>query len=342
MSNKKFIGVLPEERTLEEQALDWKAEEVVSAGETKPIFRTVKKNGWNKYSLRDQDGSGSCVSQALAKGFEVLYKKETGKTVVFSSTPIYQKRRNAPDAGMFIHDAFDIAVKVGTCPEEFCKSQKMTDKKMDSAKLPENFEDINNYLDAIAYVSMPKDFDFVALWVERYGYAQIHIASDRKSWSQDFPQLGSLNRGIRHAVAVVDAVTYNKVQYLVIEDSWGEFGDFKGQRLISREVFNDMFTSGAGFTILKYDVSDVQKFEQFVENLQFGQRSPEVARLQNYLKSRGFFPSNIDSTGYYGSVTSKAVLAWQLAMKVDSEESLKSLKGYYFGPKSQAVINKNL
>ena len=243
---------------------------------------------------------------------------------------------------MYINDAFDIAVKTGTCPEEFCKSQKMNDKVMDSRKIPDNFEDINNFLDALAYVNMPKDFDFIAWWVEQYGYAQIHIASDRKSWSKDFPSLGSLNRGIRHAIAVVDAVTYNKVQYLVIEDSWGEFGDFVGQRLISREVFNDMFTKGAGFTVLKYDVSDEVKFEKFLEQLQFGQRSPEVVRLQKYLQAKGFFPMNVETTGYYGAITSKAVLEWQLAMKVDTEMNLKMWKGYYFGPKSLLVINNNL
>lgn len=326
---------------MKEKEKDWRAEELVSASTAVPVFRTVKKGGWKKYTVRDQDGSGSCVSQALAKGFEVLYKKETGKTVVFSATPIYQKRRNAPDAGMYINDAFEIAVKRGTCPERNCKSQLMTDAQMDMTKLPSDFEAINNYLDAIAFVTMPNDFDFIAYWIEKNGYAQIHIAADRRSWSRDFPKLGSTNRGIRHAVAAVDAVTYDGEQYIVIEDSWGEFGEFKGQRLISRAVFKDMFTSGAGFTVLKYDIIEA-RFSPFVHVMEFGQRGEDVKALQDFLKSKGFFPSNQDSTGYYGNVTALAVYNYQIANRVASPVELNQLKGKRVGQKTLTHINNNL
>ena len=338
----EYIGVLPDRRSAKEKEKDWQADELLtSSSVVAPKFRKVKKGKWNKYTVRDQDGSGSCVSQALAKGFEVLYKKETGKTVQFSATPIYQKRRNRPDAGMYIVDAFEIAVKHGTCPEKNCKSLLMTDAQMDAVVLPSNFEDINNFLDAIAFVSIKKDFDFIARWVEENGYAQLHIAADRRSWSKDFPSLGSKNRGIRHAVAVVDAVTYEGVQYLVIEDSWGEFGEFKGQRLISREVFNDMYTSAAGFTVLKYDITDA-KFSPFSFPMEFGQRSPEIVRLQDFLKARGFFPSNQQSTGFYGHVTALAVYNFQIANAVASPVELNQLKGKRVGQKTLTSINAQL
>ncbi len=336
-----FIGILPDDRSFSEVSKDWMAEEIASADAMLPTFRKVKKNGWKKYTVRDQNGSGSCVSQALAKGFEVLYKLKTGKTVVFSATPIYQPRKNWPDAGMYIHDAFSIAVKRNTCPEVNCKSQKMTDKEMDETVVPTD-EELFNFLDAVAYVSMPKDFDYVAAWVEKFGFAQIHIAADRKSWSRAFPQLGSLNRGIRHAVAVVDAVTYDKTQYLVIEDSWGEFGEFVGQRLISREVFNDMFTSGAGFTVLEYDVKKKAKFDKFKTRMEYGWQLPEIARLQDYLKAKGFFPSNVQSTGYYGEITALAVYNFQVANKVASPIVLKKYKGYYCHEATLKAINSNL
>lgn len=336
-----YIGVLPDRRTIKEKEKDWRAEELVSAGAAVPKFRPTKKGRWNKYTVRDQDGSGSCVSQALAKGFEILYKKETGKSVVFSATPIYQKRRNAPNPGMYINDAFDIAVKRGTCPEKNCKSQLMTDREMDMATLPYNFEEINDYLDALAFVTMPKDFDFVAYWVERNGYAQIHIAADYRCWARDFPKLGSKRREVRHAVAAVDAVTFEGTQYIVIEDSWGEFGEFKGQRLLSREVFNDMFTSGAGFTVLKYDVTNVPS-NPFANAMEFGQKNSDIARLQDFLKAKGFFPSNQESTGYYGNITALAVYNYQIANRVASPVELNQLKGKRVGFKTLTHINNNL
>lgn len=337
-----YIGVLPDNRTESEKAKDWRADEIASASSMTPKFRKVNKNEWKKYTIRDQDGSGSCVSQALAKGFEVLYKQKTGKTIVFSSTPIYQKRQNKPDAGMYIHDAFAIAVKFGTCPEADCKSQKMNDAQMDSAVLPANFEDLNNFLDALAYVAMPADFDYIAAWVEKYGWAQIHIAADRKSWSRDYPQLGSQNRGIRHAVSVVDAIEYKKVQYLVIEDSWGEFGEFVGQRLMTREVFLDMFTNGAGFTLLEYDVKDVVKFQPFLVKMEYGQTSDEIKRLQKYLQGKGFFPSNKECTGYYGNISALAVYNFQIAKQVASPAVLNKNKGKYCHEATIKAINADL
>lgn len=337
-----FPGLLEDDRTEAEKAKDWQAEEIASAESMVPKFRKVQKGKWKKYTVRDQDGSGSCVSQALAKGFEVLYNKETGKTIMFSSTPIYQKRKNAPSAGMYIDDAFQIAVKTGTCEETYCPSQKMNDYAMDSQKLPDNFEDLNDLLDAVAYVQMPKDFDYVAAWIEKYGYAQIHIAADRKSWSRDFPKLGSLNRGIRHAIAGVDAVNYDGVDYIVIEDSWGEFGEFKGQRLISREVFYDMFTRGAGFTVLLYNVNKKKKFTEFKQWMEYGQRNDEIVRLQDYLKAKGFFPENVESTGYYGPITALAVYNFQVANNVASPVILNKYKGKYAHGMTLKVINKNL
>lgn len=340
-----FIGILPDDRSESEKAKDWQAEEVASSSSMVPTFRTVSKLGWKRYTIRDQNGSGSCVSQALAKGFEVLYNKQTGKTVMFSATPIYQKRKNAPEAGMYIHDAFGIAVKTGTVPEAVVKSQLMNDEEMDAIVLPTNFDDLNDMLDAVAYVAIPKDFDYFAAWVEKYGYAQIHIAADRKSWSKDFPSLGSRNRNIRHAVAAIDAVTYKGVQYIVIEDSWGDFGEFQGQRLISREVFNDMYTSAAGFTALEYDVKPKPKqkqFEPFMLAMEFGQRSTEIARLQDYMKAKGYFPSSIESTGYYGNITALAVYNFQVAFKVASPAVLNKHKGKYCHAATLKGINNNL
>lgn len=342
-SVKKFVGVIEDDRTEEEQAKDWDAEEIASGETLKPKFRKVSKGKWKKYTVRNQNGSGSCVAQALAKGFEVLYKLETGKTEVFSSTPIYKQRRTFPGGGMYMHNAFKIAVRDGTCLEKDCKSQEMTDRQMDSQKLPPNFEDLNDMLDAVAYVKMPKDFDYFAAWVEKYGYASLHIATELSKWSRDFPALGSRNRNIRHAVAAVDAVNYKGVDYIVIEDSWGAFGDFHGQRLISREVFYDMFTRGAAFTVLKYDVvKKPKKFEKFEKWMEIGQRSAEISRFQDYLKTRGYFPKNVESTGYYGPITSLAVYNFQIATKAASPIVLNRFKGKYAHAGTLRQVNADL
>lgn len=340
MTQDTYIGVLPDPRTEAEQARDYQATELASAEAMVPKFRTVKEGKWKKYTVRDQDGSGSCVSQALAKNFEVLRKLNKNDTIVYSATPIYQKRRGKPSPGMYGPDALNIAVKTGTCPEANLKSQLLDDAEMDSLVIPTNFEDLNNSVDALASLVMPKDFDYVAAAIEKWGVAMIHIAADRKSWSKDFPSLGSANRGIRHAVAGVDAVTYNKVKYIVIDDSWGEFGKYKGQRLLSREVFNDMVTFCGGLVSFAFDVKDaLKKYQKFETVLEYGQNSSEVKRVQEVLKDKGFFPSNEEATGYYGNITAKAVYTFQVKHSVAPLVELNELKGRRIGAKTLSKLN---
>jgi hypothetical protein len=339
-TKNEYKGVVRDPRSKAEKAKDWQATEIASASETKPTFRTVKKGKWKKYTVRDQNGSGSCVAQSLAKSFEVIRKINKGDTVVFSATPIYQKRSNKPNEGMYPAEAYNIAIKTGTCREKDCKSQLMTNAQMDAAVLPKNFEDLNNEAVAVASVVAPLDFDYVAGLVEKWGQCNLHIHADRKSWARDYPKLGSLNRGISHFITAVDAVTFEGVQYLVIEDSWGEFGEFKGQRLLSREVFKDMVVYAGALTVFKFDVTDVMKFDEFKTVVEFGQRSDEVMRIQAFLRDKGFFPSNQECTGYYGAITALAVYNFQIRYAVASPIELNQLKGNRVGAKTLAAMNK--
>ena len=72
----------------------------------------------------------------------------------------------------------------------------------------------------------------------------------------------------------------------------------------------------------------------------FGQRSDEIVALQDILRYEGVYPNNIASTGYYGAITAKAVLAWQRKYKVASETELVSLQGRRVGKKTIAKLNE--
>ena len=49
------------------------------------------------------------------------------------------------------------------------------------------------------------------------------------------------------------------------------------------------------------------------KDLYFGMKDNDVVVLQNLLKELGYFATNIESTGYYGAITVKAVKDFQLA-----------------------------
>jgi peptidoglycan hydrolase-like protein with peptidoglycan-binding domain len=54
----------------------------------------------------------------------------------------------------------------------------------------------------------------------------------------------------------------------------------------------------------------------FNVNMAFGETSVEVEWLQKCLQYLGMFPKNITPTGFYGSVTADAVLAFQVKFNI--------------------------
>ena len=70
-----------------------------------------------------------------------------------------------------------------------------------------------------------------------------------------------------------------------------------------------------------------------------GQSGTEVTALQNALKADGEFPLTVNATGYYGSITQAAVLAFQRKYGVDTAASLTQLNGTRVGLKTIAELN---
>lgn len=80
---------------------------------------------------------------------------------------------------------------------------------------------------------------------------------------------------------------------------------------------------------LAFSVSVVAEGYMFNKNLKLGMRNADVKALQEYLADAGFFTAS--PTGYFGSITKKAVVAFQLA---------NDLPGTGFvGPMTREVLN---
>lgn len=76
-------------------------------------------------------------------------------------------------------------------------------------------------------------------------------------------------------------------------------------------------------------------------NLERGMSGQDVVALQDFLKEQGFFPENVGSTGYYGSVTERAVAAWQESIGLAAATGATyGVRGYgNFGPLSRAYVS---
>ena len=110
-NEEQFLsGAIIDIRPEEEKEKDYHFGEIVAAAN--PVNWVEKpQSAWRKFPIFNQDGSGSCVAQTLAKLLGILYWLKNQLYVHFSATHIYQRRSNKPYGGMAGVDAFNIARK---------------------------------------------------------------------------------------------------------------------------------------------------------------------------------------------------------------------------------------
>lgn len=287
-------GALIDDRPMSAKALDYTFEETVSAPE--PVNWVEKApTQWKRYSIRNQVNSSSCVGQTVAKMIEIMYKQKTGDSVVFSATPIYRQRANYPREGMIGADALDLAKKYGTTVEEFVPSQNLSEEILNSIVLENIDKDLSTPFKVGGYVMLPIDFETVASTISRTGKGvMVWFRFGSGEW-KDIPVVSTQPK-YAHSVTAVDFTLYKGQKCIIIEDSWGKFGQWSGQRLITEDFFKARCFFAAYFVNFKYADGE---FKPLFDGT--------VVSLQNILKFEGLFPTNIESTGKFLQITKGAV-----------------------------------
>lgn len=370
--NEQFLsGAIIDTRPEEEKEKDYHFGEIVAA--TNPVNWVEKpQSAWRKFPIFNQDGSGSCVAQTLAKLLGILYWLKNQLYVHFSATHIYQRRTNKPSGGMAGVDAFNIARK-GATLEELVPSQDMNDLQMDGTEIPQYKQDVGSVFKIGNYISLPiKDIDTIASVIQTTSKAvMVWFYFQRDEWT-DAPTIKYSDLNLyagdtsRHSVTAVDFTLYNGTKALIIEDSWGQFFGLNGQRVITEDFFRvrnwfaaypinfafeeqtqpqpqpspepgkPKYTFVKPLVFISWDSAKNQPADVALHESQ----KADVVALQNILKYEGHFPSNASSTGYYGSITAKAVYAFQVAHKVAPLSELDSLRGRRVGEKTIKALNE--
>lgn len=343
-------GATVDMRPEEEKEKDYKFEEIVAS--VSPVTWVEKpKNQWRSFPIFNQNGSGSCVSQTMAKMMGILYWLKNNDYVHFSATHIYQRRVNKPSSGMGGIDVFKIA-QDGATLEELVPSQNLSDSVMDETVIANYKEEVGKIFKIGNYITLPiKDIETVASVIQTTQKpVMVWFYFEIPEWSKDVPVISNPNLNAsapetaRHSVTAVDYTLYNGKKALIIEDSWGTYGSFNGQRIITEDFYKERNFFAAYTMNFKFDekpevtpkVIEKPKYT-FNINMQFGHRSNDVKQLQEVLKYEGLFPQNIESSGYYGAVTQKAVQKFQLKYQIVKNES--SLGYGMVGPKTRAELN---
>jgi len=337
-------GAVIDTRPADERAKDWHQSEVVSA--INPVeWREKPKGEWRSFPIFNQNGSGSCVAQTLAKLLGVMYWLKEKEYVHFSATHIYQQRANKPAAGMGGVDAFSIATK-GITLESLVPSQSMTDAQMDTIAIPEYKKKVGEVFKVPNYLQLAtKNIDTVASTIQTTGKAvMVWFYFNGSEWV-DVPTIKDstldlyAQSTLRHSVTAVDFTLYEGKKCLIIEDSWGPNYGLGGQRIITEDFFKERnWFAAYPINFIFEDTHEVIESLKvnFAYDMQYGMTSNDVAKLQAVLKVKGLFPINAQCTGYYGAITKKAVQAFQDQYRIATQND----PGYgRVGPRTRAVLN---
>lgn len=347
MQEHFISGARPDPRPITAQQKDYQHIEV--AGAAGPVvWKEKTQSEWRKFPIRNQNGSGTCVAQTGAKILGIENHLEEGRFVDFSANLIYQRRADRNLVGMYGQEALEILSKFGTTTEARWPSQNLTEAQANTPKdlAPEDLEIMDTYR-AGGYVMLPiRNIEAVAQVIQSMGKGvMLFFDFEYDEWT-DVPQLKHQTGNLYHSVTGVDAFLYDGKKSILIDDSWGRFYGFDGQRVIT-EDFLKKRNFFAGYVL---DLTNkrnerakppVRPKHRFDANLQFGMiKNEDVKKLQDILRFEELFPQKIESTGNYLQITAKAVMAFQRKHKVASEADIVSLQGKMVGPKTRKKLNE--
>jgi hypothetical protein len=367
-------GAALDTRPDEAKEKDMSQVETVSAAA--PVQWVEKKpSEWRNFTKQDQDGSGSCVMQTVRKLAQILlWLKE--KTKVEFSAAFYQLRSNRPDGGMIGVEAFDIWKNEGVPLEALVESDHMNDAQMDAVKIDQYKKDVAKVFRIANHLGLPNgDFERVASTIQQTGKGiMVWFYFTSEEWkanldkANDFsiPEIKTptltIPTGSRHSVAAVDFFLYKGKKYILCEDS-ALFGGVS-RRLISEDFFKRRNWFIRYPTTFRFQDSTQPQPEPtpvpqkpthtFTKPLVFipldangnisnlalhESQKADVVKLQDILRYEGTFPVNVDSTGYYGATTARAVYNYQKKHAVAPAAELDSLQGRRVGEKTIASLN---
>lgn len=344
LSPRDFTGVTIDPRTMEEKDMDYDHGEIALGAAVD--WRNKPQEEWNKYPIRAQDGSGSCVAQSTAKLLGVENRRETNDFRIFSALDIYDRRETKPQSGMWAQDAFSIACKHGATFEELLPSQNLNEEKMNKpVTRTKEMLDIAQTYKAGGYVSISSlNIDDIAQVIASGKAVMLFVKFSADEWT-DVPVAKKLFTDLAHAVAAIDYTMWKGEKALIIDDSWGKFYGFDGQRVLTQSFLKKRCYY-AGYLLdlsndWRKDVTPPAKPKHyFSHNMYYGSRNnEEVKWLQKVLKYEQLFPQTADITGNYFQITAKAVLAWQRKHKVATDVELDSLAGETCGIKTLGALN---
>lgn len=320
--NENYNGIADDPRSEEKKAEDY-AHEDLAMGEI--VLNWVDENAKiiKTYPIQNQDGSLSCVAQAVAKLLAIHEVREGREYKQLCPKIPYDFRANYPDGGMWLPNALSIACKIGACIEEMLPCDMKDEAFMNDKSLirEEMINDALNYRGLYYFEIKSRSIDEIAK-VNEQGYGVLlGFRFDYNEWV-DVPFVDPNSKmSLGHGVAETDYYLHEQEKSCNIDDSWGP-GYGKGGRRTITETFLNARCFYAGY------ITSLPNYI-FTKTLRYGSKGLDVKMLQTKLNTQGFI---LKVDGNFGKMTKLAVEHFQ------TNHGLKS--DGIVGAKTNAELNK--
>jgi hypothetical protein len=253
------------------------------------------------FTSRDQDGSGSCVTQTYASELEQYFYLKYGIIMDFSASLPYQFRTNKESSGCSSVDIYDVFPKLGNVFEHFMQSQKMSDEQIMAVSRPSYITELAQIY-KIGRVSLPIDFDTVASTIQVTGKGvMLWFKFSVDEWCRDIPVVSDKPITSGHSVKAFDPILKNGIQYIPIKESWAKTSSYNGVRLITREYFNARCFLASYLMNFKFEVGSSER-PHF---------DGSIISVQKCLQYEGLFALNVPFAENWGPITRSACAKFQ-------------------------------
>ena len=297
-----------------------------------------------KLPVKDQDGSSSCGGQAWGYYGAVKEAVATKSFEERSAKFIYSQTFYPNGGGSTGRDNCILVTKSGWGLESLTKSydndkppgeafmvrpQDITDQARIEAKKALAFSYANVAIDIDSIAQAVKENDGVVILIE---------GSNNGTWLKPFPNPPTPGQTIwRHWLYVGKAKMIDGKKYIGFINSWGQQVGINGWQWVGESYMGNI---KEGWTLVFKVPEPVQSFyHKFIVDIKFGTESDEVTALQRALQIDGTFPKGIKPTRYFGDITRRAVLDFQIKYQIAPLSELYGLNGKSVGPKTRAKLN---